>query len=97
MRLIGYTIHYRITNVSYKSKKHYMAEKQTAVDAEKWIRLIKKYGISTELTAELLNTLIEKNLIHEPVKLPKGLKEQEIEIFSALSENRLTQFYRKRR
>lgn len=86
MRLIGYTIHYRITNVSYKSKKHYTAEKQTAADAEKWIRLIKKYGTPIELTAELLNTLIEKILIHEPVKLPKGLKEQEIEIFSALSE-----------
>ena len=57
------------------------AEKQTAADAEKWIRLIKKYGTPTELTAELLNTLIEKILIHEPVKLSKGLKEQEIEIF----------------
>ena len=57
------------------------AEKQTAADAEKWIRLIKKYGTPTELTAELLNTLIEKILIHEPVKVSKGLKEQEIEIF----------------
>ncbi len=57
------------------------AEKQTAADAEKWIGLIKKYGTPTELTGELLNTLIEKILIHEPVKLPCGLKDQEIEIF----------------
>ena len=45
----------------------------------------KKYGTPTELTAELLNTPIEKKLIHEPVKYPSGLKEQEIEIFSASS------------
>ena len=48
---------------------------------EKRIGLIKKYGTPNELTAELLNTLIEKNLIHEPVKYPSGLKDQEIEIF----------------
>ena len=34
-----------------------------------------------ELTAELLNTLIEKILIHEPVKHASGCKDQEIEIF----------------
>ena len=56
-------------------------EKQTTADAGKWINLIKKYDTPTELTAELLNTLIEKILIHEPVKYPSGLKEQEIEIF----------------
>ena len=57
------------------------AEKQTTADAGKWIDLIKKYGTPVELTADLLNTLIEKILIHEPVKYPSGLKEQEIEIF----------------
>ena len=57
------------------------AEKQTTAGTEKWINLIKKYGAPTELTTELLNTLIEKILIHEPVKYPSGLKEQEIEIF----------------
>ena len=35
---------------------------QTAVDAEKWIGLMKQYVNPTELTAELLNTLIEKSL-----------------------------------
>ena len=57
------------------------AEKRTTADAAKWINLIKKYGSPTELTAELLITLIEKILIHEPVKYPSGLKEQEIEIY----------------
>ncbi len=41
---------------------------QTAVDAEKWIGLMKQYVNPTELTAELLNTLIEKILVHEAVK-----------------------------
>lgn len=31
-------------------------------DAEKWIALIKQYANPTELTAPLLNTLIEKSL-----------------------------------
>ena len=41
------------------------AATQTAVDAEKWIGLMKQYVNPTELTAELLNTLIEKILVHE--------------------------------
>ena len=40
------------------------AAAQTAVDAEKWIGLMKQYVNPTELTAELLNTLIEKILVH---------------------------------
>ena len=35
----------------------------------------------TELTAELLNTLIEKILVHEVVKNEGGIQEQEVEIF----------------
>ena len=54
---------------------------QTAVDAEKWIGLMKQYVNPTELTAELLNTLIEKILIHEAVKSEDGSREQEVEIF----------------
>lgn len=34
---------------------------QEFVDAEKWIALIKQYASPTELTAELLNALIEKS------------------------------------
>ena len=56
-------------------------EHQNAEDAGKWIRLVKQYEYPTELTAELLNTLIEKILIHEPVKSSPGFKDQEIEIF----------------
>ncbi len=56
-------------------------EHRNVEDAEKWIRLVKQYEYPTELTAELLNTLIEKILIHEPVNLGSGFKDQEIEIF----------------
>ena len=54
---------------------------QTAVDAEKWVGLMKQYVNPTELTAELLNTLIEKILVHEAVKGEDGSREQEVEIF----------------
>jgi len=57
------------------------AAAQTAVDAEKWIGLMKRYVNPTELTAELLNTLIEKILVHEAVKSEDGSREQEVEIF----------------
>ena len=57
------------------------AEQQTAVDAEKWVALIKQYANPTELTAELLNTLIEKIVIHEATKGADGMREQEIEIY----------------
>ena len=54
---------------------------QTAVDAEKWVGLMKQYVNPTELTAELLNTLIKKILVHEAVKGEDGSREQEVEIF----------------
>jgi len=57
------------------------AAAQTAVDAEKWVKLVKKYVNPTELTAELLNTLIEKILVHEAIKGKDGSREQEVEIF----------------
>ena len=42
---------------------------------------MKQYFNPTELTAELLNTLIEKILVHEAVKSEDGSREQEVEIF----------------
>ena len=57
------------------------ADVQTAADAEKWVTLIKQYTSPTELTSELLNTLIEKILVHEAVKGEDGSREQEVEIF----------------
>ena len=56
------------------------AQQQSAADAEKWVRLVKQYTNPTELTAELLNALIKKILVHEAVKNPDGTKDQEIEI-----------------
>lgn len=47
---------------------------------EKWISLIKHSSLSG-LTADFLNTLIEKILVHEAVKDEDGNKSQEIEIF----------------
>ena len=57
------------------------AAAQSTVDAEKWVGLMKQYVNPTELTAELLNTLIEKILVHEAVKGEDGSREQEVEIF----------------
>ncbi len=55
---------------------------QTAADAEKWIALMKQYVNPVELTAELLNTLIEKKpTVHEAVKGEDGSREQEVEIY----------------
>lgn len=57
------------------------AAAQTAIDAEKWISLLKQYVTPTELTAEYLNALIEKILVHEAIKGEDGKREQEVEIF----------------
>ena len=54
--------------------------KETAENAEKWIELIKNVGYPKELNAELLNTLIEKILIHEATKDEFGTRNQDIEI-----------------
>ena len=50
-------------------------------NAKKWISLIKQYANPSELTAEMLNALIEKIVVHEAVKAPDGSREQEIEIY----------------
>ena len=57
------------------------ASKQQAEGVDKWIKLAKQYTEPTELTAELLNALIEKILVHEAVKDADGHREQEIEIY----------------
>ncbi len=56
-------------------------ETQESADAEKWIALIKQYTAPTELTAELLNALIEKILVHEASKDENGNRVQKVEIF----------------
>lgn len=50
-------------------------------NAEKWLSLIRWYAAPTELTAELLNALIEKITVHEAIKHEDGTREQEVEIF----------------
>ena len=46
----------------------------------RWVDLVKQFSKPTELTADLLNTLIEKILVHEAVKDADGNRTQEIEI-----------------
>jgi len=56
-------------------------EKQQADGVGKWVELVKQYSAPMELTAELLNGLIEKILVHSSVKQPDKTREQEIEIY----------------
>lgn len=54
---------------------------QESADAEKWISLIKQYTAPAELTAELLNALVEKILVHEAEKDENGNRVQKVEIY----------------
>ena len=54
---------------------------QDMIGAEKWIELIKEYFIPKELTAPLLNAMIEKILIHEATTNEDNERIQEIEIY----------------
>ena len=51
------------------------------IGAEKWVELIKENVVPKELTATLLNTMIEKILIHAPEIDDNGERTQEIEIY----------------
>lgn len=55
-------------------------EQQSIENAENWIRIIKEIGCPEELTAEILNALIEKIIIHEAMEDDFGFRQQEIEI-----------------
>ena len=56
------------------------AKQESVENAKRWISLIREIGAPTELTAEMLNTLIEKILIHESTEGEFGGRDQEIEI-----------------
>ena len=56
-------------------------EKEMVENAKKWIDLIKRFSIPTELTAELLNTLIEKIVVHEATKNDMCLNQRKIDIY----------------
>ena len=64
-----------------KIKKEMDDEVQAENNVEKWITLIKECLFPTELSAELLNTLIEKIVVHEAIKTEDGKRIQEVEIF----------------
>ncbi len=57
------------------------AVKQSEADAEKWITLLKQYSEPEELDATLLNTLIEKIVVHEAEKDETGLRTQDVDIY----------------
>lgn len=50
-------------------------------DIKNWIKLLKEVGAFDELTAAMLNRLIEKIVVHETVKHEDGTKEQDIDIY----------------
>lgn len=62
-------------------QKEVDAARQETDDAAKWVSLMKQYTNPTELTAEMLNVLIEKILVHNVVKDEDGTKTQKIEIY----------------
>ncbi len=55
--------------------------RQQTEGVEKWIDLLRQFSSPTELTAELLNALVEKILVHEATKDEDGSRVQEVEIF----------------
>ncbi len=50
-------------------------------NAERWISIIRKYTNLTELTAPLLNELIDKIVVHEATKDENGERVQVIDIY----------------
>ena len=52
---------------------------QDMIGAEKWIELIKEYSVPKELTAPLLNAMIDVILIHEATTNEDNERIQEIE------------------
>ncbi len=67
----------QITNLREELSKM----EQDMIGAEKWIELIKEYSVPKELTAPLLNAMIEKILIHEATTNADNERIQEIEIY----------------
>ncbi len=56
-------------------------EQQTVVNIDQWIGLIQQYTYPEELTAEMLNALIEKIVVHEKTIGEDGEKEQTVDIY----------------
>ncbi|MBQ2954308.1 MAG: DUF4368 domain-containing protein [Clostridia bacterium] len=62
-------------------KEALAADRQTTENTAKWLEMIKRYVNPTALTAEMLNELIEKIVIHEAVMDDNGQRTQKIEIY----------------
>lgn len=56
-------------------------EQQTAVNIDQWIGHIQQYAHPEELTAEMLNALIEKIVVHEKTVGEDGEKKQTVDIY----------------
>lgn len=61
-------------------KKSVSESKETTIQTGKFIKIIKKYKEPTELTAEMLNDLIDKIVIHEKVG-NRSCRQQQIDIY----------------
>ncbi|MBQ5356395.1 MAG: DUF4368 domain-containing protein, partial [Clostridia bacterium] len=55
--------------------------KQTEADTEKWIALLKQFSDPDKLDTALLNTLIEKIVVHEAETDEYGLRTQDVDIY----------------
>ena len=56
-------------------------EQQATVNIDQWISLIQQYAHPEELTAEMINALIEKIVVHEKTIGEDGEKEQTVDIY----------------
>lgn len=57
------------------------SEQQATVGIDQWIGLIHQYAHPEELTAEMLNALVEKITVHEKTIGEDGEKEQTVDIY----------------
>lgn len=77
---------YQDEQTQLESKKQELQAKlnKSAQDTDvagKWLSLVRKYTDLTELTAPLLNELIDKIVVHQAENDENGSRTQEIEIF----------------
>lgn len=55
--------------------------KEKSTNIKKWIKAIREYTYPTELTHELLNSLVEKIVVYDPIKNDHGVPNQKIDIY----------------
>ena len=67
----------KITELRAKIEETVQTEKNVTL----WVDLIGKYGDVKELTAPMLNDLIDKIVVHEAVKDENGNRTQKIEVY----------------